>query len=212
MPDRLLICFALPEEARPFRKLTRGRPDVQVLVTGIGRRNAAASVRAALTEQRPRLVITSGFAGGLDPALARGTVVFEANATFPLADRLEGAGARRVRFYCADRMAVTAAEKQRLREMTGADAVEMESTAIQAVCREANLQCATVRVISDAADEDLPLDFNQFARADQSLELGKLALAIVRRPRLLAPLLRLRRTTREAATRLAAVLTAVTAA
>ena len=212
MLDPLLICFALPEEARPFRKLTAGRPDMRVLVTGIGRRQAETSARAALAEQRPRLVITGGFAGGLDPALARGTVVFEADATFPLTDRLERAGARRVRFYCAARMAVTAAEKRRRREMTGADAVEMESAAIQAICREARLPCATVRVISDAADEDLPLDFNQFARADQTLDLGKLALAAIRQPWLVAPLLRLRRTTNEAAARLAAVLAAVTAA
>lgn len=209
----MLICFALPEEARPFRKLTAGRQGLQVLVTGIGRRQAETSVRAALAEQqRPRLVITSGYAGGLDPALARGTVVFAADATFPLTDRLERAGARRVRFHCLDCMAVTAVEKRRLREKTGADAVEMESAAIQAVCREANLPCATVRVISDAANEDLPLDFNQFARADQSLDLGKLALAVVRRPRLVAPLLRLRRVTNEAAVQLAAVLATVTAA
>lgn len=208
----MLICFALPEEARPFRKLTAGRQGLQVLVTGMGRRQAEMSVRVALAEQRPRLVITSGFAGGLDPALARGTVVFEADKTFPLTDRLERAGARRVRFHCLDCMAVTAVEKRRLREKTGADAVEMESAAIQAVCREANLPCATVRVISDAANEDLPLDFNQFARADQSLDLGKLALAVVRRPRLVAPLLRLRRVTNEAAVQLAAVLATVTAA
>ncbi len=212
MPDLVLICFALPEEARPFRKLTAGRPDLQVLVTGIGRRQAETSARTVLAEQRPALVITSGFAGGLDPTLARGVVVFEADAAFPFADLLEAAGARQVRFHCADRIVVTAAEKRRLREKTGADAVEMESAAIHAVCREANLPCATVRVISDVADEDLPLDFNRFTRADQSLDLGKLALEVVRRPGLVARLLRLRRTTREAATRLAAVLAAVTAA
>ncbi len=210
MPDPLLICFALPEEARPFRRLAPARADLRVLVTGMGRRNATPRTRAALAADRPRLVFTCGFAGGLDPALARGAVGFECDAAFPLADRLEAAGARRVRFHCADRMAVTAVEKRRLREATGADAVEMESAAIHTLCREANVPCATVRVISDGAGEDLPLDFNRFTRADQTLDLGRLLLAVGRRPGLVAPLLRLRRATHDAAVRLAAVLAAVT--
>jgi adenosylhomocysteine nucleosidase len=96
-----------------------------------------------------------------------------------------------------------------LRAQTGADAVEMESAAIQAVCAEAGVPCATVRVISDAAGEDLPLDFNRFTRPDYRLDFGRLLWAVVRTPAVVRPLLRLRRTTRAAALRLAAVLTEV---
>lgn len=211
-PEHVLVCFALREEARPFEALAGRRPHVRVLVTGMGTVNARRAVSAALAAVRPALVLSCGFAGGLDPALARGDVVFAADPGFVWRDRLLAAGARPVKFHCAERIAATAAEKRRLRESTGADAVEMESAAIAAECRRRGVPCATVRVISDAADEDLPVDFNRFLSSDHRLALLRLLGTVLGQPGLLSALLGLRRTTREAAQRLAAVLAAVTAA
>jgi adenosylhomocysteine nucleosidase len=208
MSDRVLVCFALPEEAGPFRRSAGRQTGIHLVVTGMGQRRAAASARTALVAVQPALVLTCGFAGGLNPALAAGDVIFDAPGPFPLGEALLAAGARPGTFHCADRIAATAAEKHELRVSTGADAVEMESAAIQAVCVEAGVPCATVRVISDAAGEDLPVDFNRFTRADQSLDLGRLVLAAACSPRLVGGLLRLRRTTRLAAERLAEVLAA----
>lgn len=211
-PERVLVCFALREEARPFEALAGRRPHVRVLVTGMGAVNAGRAVAAALAAVRPALVLSCGFAGGLNPALARGDVVFAADPGFVWRDRLLAAGARPVKFHCAERIAATAAEKRRLRESTGADAVEMESAVIAAECRRRGVPCATVRVISDAAGEDLPVDFNRFLGPDHRLARSRLLGAVWRQPGLLRALLGLRRTTREAAQRLAAVLAAVTAA
>ena len=60
--------------------------------------------------------------------------------------------------------------------------VEMESEAFEEICRERLLRLATVRVISDAARDDLPLDFNQLSRPDWSLDYGKLAWSVARSP------------------------------
>jgi len=124
-------------------------------------------------------------------------------------EMLVAAGAKPVKFFCADRIATTVAEKQKLRAETGADAVEMESAAIDAVCRERGIPCTTLRVISDPANEDLPLDFNALAKPDQSTDFGKLAWAIVRSPGKIGALIRLQKKTKFAARQLAAVLTQI---
>jgi hypothetical protein len=230
-----LVCFALKEEAAPFRKIAAGKSGISILITGIGRQNAEKSMREFLaggtnvpasrrqdtssSQARlvraiapPTLVLTCGFAGGLNPELKLGDAVFELpdselrTPNSELHQKFLAAGAKPAKFSCADRIAATTAEKKKLRDATGADAVEMESATIHAVCRERNIPCATIRVISDTANEDLPLDFNALAKLDLSLDYGKLALAIAKSPVKVGALLKLRKNARFAAERLAAVL------
>ena len=204
----VLVCFALEEEAAPFRKLASAKTGVSILLTGMGRKNAGRAARDFLQQHSPELVLTCGFAGGLNPQLATGDVVFTTDDT-SLQEKLGQAGARPAAFHCASRVAVTVAEKAELRRATSADAVEMESEAIEALCRAGGIPCATVRVVSDTASEDLPLDFNQFSKPDSSLHFGKLALALAKSPGRIPALLRLQKNCRFAATRLADVLVRV---
>ena len=206
-----LVCFALKEEAAPFRKMAAGTvaaaQAASILITGIGRRNAEKSVREFLATHSPELVLTCGFAGVLNPDLKLGDVVFELSTLdSQLSTRLSAAGAKPAKIFCADRITTTVAEKKKLRVETGADAVEMESGTIHAVCRERGILCATVRVISDMANEDLPLDFNQLFKPDKSLDFGKLAWAIARSPGKIGALLKLQKRSRFAAEQLASVL------
>ncbi|MEN9574848.1 MAG: hypothetical protein RL514_2703 [Verrucomicrobiota bacterium] len=203
----ILVCFAVKEEAEPFlRALPAG---AETLVTGMGAAAAERAVKTKLSERAWSLVLTCGFAGGLNPTLRPETVVFEADAGFPLRQALLDAGAVAARFHCADRVAVTAAEKAALRASSGADAVEMESAVIRRLCSERGLPSATVRVISDAAGEDLPLDFNALMQPDGTLHLTKLAGAVLCRPWKIPALLALGSRSKSAAERLAAVLRAV---
>jgi adenosylhomocysteine nucleosidase len=202
---RVLVCFALREEAGPFRRRAAGFPGAEVLVTGIGARNAERAIRQALGDHRPEFVLTSGFAGGLNPELAEGAVLFEGDSEV-LEPALTASGARPGRFHCLNRVAITASEKSQLWKQTGADAVEMESGAIRAVCGQEAIPSATVRVILDTAGEDLPLDFNKLLTSDQRLHPGKLALAILKSPGQIGALRRLQIRNTAAAEKLGEVL------
>ncbi|HSY43056.1 MAG TPA: hypothetical protein VK811_04045 [Candidatus Acidoferrum sp.] len=199
----IAVCFALPEEAGPFQKLCGA--SVPVFFTGIGRANADKAVREYLAGHAPELLLTCGFAGGLDSQLKIGDVICETENE-PVRAKLVAAGAKPVKIFCADRIAVTAREKKQLREQTSAEAAEMESAAVQAVCRERGIACATVRVISDTAGEDLPLDFNQFLTADKKLEMSKLMMAVASKPWKMGAMMELQKNTKFAAQRLGEVL------
>src|SRR5258708_37820738 len=121
------VCFAVKEEARPFHGLAGNWPGCKVLLKGMGRRNAERAIRAALALEKPGRVLSCGFAGGLDPSLPAGTVLFAADQLPGLEAALLAAGARKGSFHCVGRVAATAEDKKVLRAATGADAVEMES-------------------------------------------------------------------------------------
>ena len=201
----VLVCFALKDEAKYFH-VPKQSEDIRILLTGMGKKNAAASIRRELGRMRPRLVISSGFAGGLNPELKLNAIAFDEDVEAGLNDSLLKLGAKRARFHCAGRVAATAAEKLALRQSTGADAVEMESSIIRAICREEKIPSATIRVISDVAREDLPLDFNQLTTPDLQLSYARLAGTLLRHPGKIPQLMRFQKQAAAAAETLGVLL------
>lgn len=201
------MCFAVPEEAHHFVKLLAQAPPnrAEVLITGMGKSSVEKGLPKHLQAATPALVISAGFAGGLQPHLQTGHVIYESTDD-NISTRLAGLGARQGRFVCADRVAVTAREKIQLGKSSGGDAVEMESGVIRAICTSVGVTCVTVRVILDTCAEDLPLDFNTVIRPDGKVAPLKLATAIAKRPATIKRLLALRKQTRIAATALGEVL------
>ena len=210
MPDSILVCFALEEEARPFRKRMAYRQDVVIRIVGVGRKNAERSIQQALEGQAFRLVLTCGYAGGLNPRLKHGQVIFDSDSVSGLDEELKGLGATPVKFLCAERIVSSIAEKRQLHTQTGADVVEMESDPIRQACRAKKIPSATVRVISDTADENLPLDFNRIMDANMDLSFTRLAREIAGQPSVIPALIRLRNSNLIAANNMAEVLMRLT--
>ncbi|MCX7722382.1 MAG: hypothetical protein N2379_04900 [Verrucomicrobiae bacterium] len=180
--EKLLVCFALKQEAAAFARRAHAAGRVVVLVTGMGLTNAAKAARRAMSKGPYRAVFSCGFAAGLNPALAPGTVLFQTDHP-QLEHALAKAGAVPGRFVLTQRLLVTAQDKQELFVRTGADAAQCESEAIKAACAERGIPFATVRVVLDTADEDLPYDFNRFLTKTYRFRYAKFFMAVALRPR-----------------------------
>ena len=94
------------------------------------------------------------------------------------------------------------AEKRRLGERSGAVAVDMETAVVARLCGAAGVPFGCLRVISDDVDTQLSESLLGVLRGGR-VGPGRLAAAILRRPALIAELMRLGTHTRTAARRLA---------
>ena len=141
---------------------------------------------AVIQEWNVTEVISAGFCGALDPSLQIGDIVIAKGE-----------------IWSEDRVAVRAEDKQKLRKRTGARVVEMEFAAVQAKALQWGVPCRAVRVVSDTAGEDLPLDLNLYRDADGRFQLARIAMAGILRPFTVLPkLMQLDRDSRLAAEKL----------
>ena len=163
----------------------------------------AKLVDCALTDQASRVkrnvhgIISTGFCGALDPALAAGAIVVcgETPAR-PAASFVQG------RIISADRVAVTAEEKRELRQSSGAVAVDMEFAEVSRIAEEWGVPVRAIRAVSDTAADDMPLDFNRYRDHNGRFSRGRIALAALARPFVIPGLVRLERNCRLAADQL----------
>lgn len=165
-----------------------------MLTSGPGSRLVSKALRE---RQDVDGIVSIGFCGALDPSLEIGDIVVAGDEVQSLRAFVPG------KILCADRVAVTAAEKRALREQTGAIAVDMESAAVAAKAREWGVPFRCIKVVSDTANEDMPLDFNECRTDAGHFSRTRIALAATRRPFTAIPaLLRLDRNSRKAAEKL----------
>jgi adenosylhomocysteine nucleosidase len=128
-------------------------------------------------------IINTGFCGALDPSLQIGDIVVWGDVPC-------GSQFARGEISSSDHVVVTAEEKRRLREKTGAIAAEMEAGAVKKIAGEWQVPFYCVRAVSDTANEDMPLDFNLYRDSAGRFSLPKIALAAVSRPFTRIPALR----------------------
>lgn len=210
------IVFAVPIEADAFERLVADRVETRATrlvfhegsvagrrvawcVGGVGGQAAAEATRLLVDGHRPALVITAGFAGGLDPGIRRGSVVRPVRSigepdqepvplwTGPVPEDSPG-----LTIVSVPRVAATVEAKRRLRERTAADLVDMETHAVARAAATAGLPCGCVRVVSDDASQELPGEVGALAEPQSSMRrLGRALGAIGRRPRAAVDLWRL---------------------
>lgn len=202
----IALTFALPQESAALVAMLRGvehiergplpvlrgnlaAGEITVLHHGIGAERSGARVAQFLEQNRPEILISSGFAGGLDPGLHVGDVMFAENFSDPaLIEKMRGVKPAEARaFFGAlttqPLAAETVADKARLFRETGALAVDMETAGIRALCEKSGVRMLSVRAISDTASQRLPVPFpDWFDAKKQSPRIGGLLWFLARHP------------------------------
>ena len=206
------IVSALAVEARHLGPAAQRRGALASLadgtllaVSGIGS-NAAARGARALIDAGATALISWGMAGGLDPALAAGTIFLPSEVISPdgtalmtaryWRERLSAAlGAHRPvacgRLLMSPRALESIADKAAAFRDTGAAAVDMESLAVAEVARSHGLPFIAVRVIVDTAEDILPRAVMAAACSSGRLPIARLLASFALAPGDLAALIRL---------------------
>jgi adenosylhomocysteine nucleosidase len=134
-------------------------------------------------------VISAGFAGGLNPHVARGSLIRPCRA-LRLGDQpvvLQQSTADAAKsghdIVTVDEVIHGVDAKHRLAKNTGADIVDMETWAVAREAGRAGLPCLGLRVVSDAAADSLPGEITRLAEARSPWHQIGLAIRTVgRRP------------------------------
>lgn len=164
---------------------------VAIAIGGMGRAAARRAAGVLLDGHRPGWVISAGFAGALNPELQRNDlalpeeVLDSEGRRFPVG-RPEslGSGVRHVagRLLTVDRLILESAEKADLHRTTGADLVDLESSAVAALCAERLVRFLSIRIVSDDARTDLPREVASLLTKSGTYRIGAAIRAIWSRP------------------------------
>lgn len=161
---------------------------VYLVANGPGPRLAEEAMRESSRHASIGRVVSTGYCGGLDPAL-RVLDVFaatevrdvEGNAKYgaevPERARMVPAGI----LASLDRVVGEPVERRAL-WADGARVVDMEAGAVARIASEWGLPFACLRIVTDAADERFVLNFNGVRRADGRFSVPRIVWAGLRRP------------------------------
>jgi nucleoside phosphorylase len=195
----IVVTFALPAESSVFIRLLKGVKregallrgniehrtlDLCVLHTGVGTKKCAECIGSFLGgNEKPELLIASGFCGGTSDELHPGDVVIAENVSDPtLLTKAQTilAGAKVGKIHSADRIIDPAADRYAIGRDHGAIAVDMETETIARHCAENSIKLLALRVVSDSPGAPFPAPPNvlfdiEKERTDFSRLLGYIA-------------------------------------
>jgi adenosylhomocysteine nucleosidase len=216
------ILTALEEELEGIRRALPDLAGVELIATGDGPKRAASGAARFLERHRPSAVIGAGLAGAISPGLAVGDIVASRRVRFEVGDtatpdarlleRALAAGAMPGTLITVARPAVSHAARAALAgTVAGGDAlaVDMESAAWAREAAARGIPYLVVRIVSDAADEDLPAFLPDCVGPDGSIRRGEVARRALLQPSSWGTLLRMRRRLHECSDALGAFLKAM---
>ena len=167
--SRLAIVAALEREVRPLVKHWQVRKrehagrefrfyesrEAVLVCGGIGPEAARRAAEAVIVLYSPELLYSVGYAGALDPALKVGDVLTPAQV-------INGSDGSRVDvskgqgILLSQSAVASVAQKSRLRKSYGAQAIDMEASAVARAAEARGVGFRAIKVISDEFNFELP--------------------------------------------------------
>jgi adenosylhomocysteine nucleosidase len=194
-----------------------GTIDMIAVQSGVGYQRAAAATRLLVHRYTPQALVSFGFAGGLLPEIAPGTLIVGAQLVqegrlldtpleadhelvgqFVTAACGESLPVRPGRLITVHHLVADSPSKTELARRSGACAVDMETAGVVEVAQAAGVAWVAVRAVVDTADEELPVACLRTLRADGRVAPGSLLSVLWRSPRLAQHFLWMGRRTRTA--------------
>jgi adenosylhomocysteine nucleosidase len=201
----IAITFALPAESSDFVRLLakpttsvdagvesiRGQihgRSAAVFHTGVGEKSCRARIGNFLRPQEFRYLLSTGFAGALDPELRVGDLLLAENFTSPELFgsphlNLRGGDLSVGKLATVPDVIDSKSERDRWAAESGAAAVDMETEFIAAACADRGIPMLSLRVISDTPAEPFPAPpAVLFDLEKQKTNFGRLALHLATHP------------------------------
>ena len=205
----IAITFALPTESVGVLAAVRDRReeggivygklanrDVAIFHTGVGRKACQLAMERFLPTLQPSLLISAGFAGGIDEKLCVGDrFVAENFSDAALLEFLHPAFQQttldRGKLFTASSVIDSPEARDRIARENGASAVDMETEVIALACHERGIRLLSIRAISDTSGELFPLPPSiLFDIERQTTRSGRLIWYLITHPAAIPRLLR----------------------
>ncbi|NNM85933.1 MAG: hypothetical protein HKL96_09305 [Phycisphaerales bacterium] len=160
-------------------------------------------------------IISAGLGGGLDPELAIADVVLDQDShqcsrVLDFINAMSGGQRCQLgKMYTSKQVIARPEEKKELFQKTGCNVVDMESRRIRDYATRHNTPWLGVRAISDTAFDAMPKEFVRMLDDGGNISFLKLASSLATSPSLLKHMLRLRKTSHDAARQLANTIGAI---
>jgi len=189
---------------------------IAVVLSGVGQKNAEKATNVLLDVFAPTLICSAGYAGGLSARLQQSDICIPEQIirlsdrqalnvstlipqkTAPILDKFT--------LLTVNNVVELPKQKRVLHEQTGAEIVDMESFAVAEVCRIRSVPFLSIRVVFDAAEDQIPRDItNMLANIDKGVSRfsGIILGSVWSRPSVVRDLFSLRRQAFTASERLA---------
>ncbi len=132
---------------------------ITVVHTGVGAKECEKRLREFLREEKPEILIASGFCGATQDSVKLGRIVLAENFSTPrlldkaretLADAITG------RLFSSDQIVDRAADRYAIGRKHNAVAIDMETETIAKICAEEALEMLALRGVSDSPAAPFP--------------------------------------------------------